>query len=87
MDITPHPSRTSSYRYRKATLFVTLSLAVSFHGLASEEKHWSYSGEDGPQQWGDLSADYLMCSQGRNQSPIDLAGAVDALDAESDRPP
>jgi carbonic anhydrase len=78
MAITSEPSRTSGYRYRKATLFVTLSLAASFPGLASEEQHWSYSGEDGPQQWGDLSADYLMCSQGRNQSPIDLAGAVDA---------
>jgi len=50
--------------------------AVSSH--ADEEQHWSYSGEDGPLMWGDLSADYLMCSQGRNQSPIDLSGAVDA---------
>ncbi len=45
---------------------------------ADEPQHWSYSGEDGPQEWGDLSADYLMCSMGRNQSPIDLSGAVDA---------
>jgi carbonic anhydrase len=46
--------------------------------LASEEQHWSYSGEDGAQQWGDLSADYHLCSKGRNQSPINLTGAVDA---------
>ena len=47
-------------------------------GHADEDPHWSYSGEDGPHKWGDLSADYLMCSKGRNQSPIDLSGAVDA---------
>ena len=46
--------------------------------LASEDQHWTYSGEDGPQQWGDLSADYIMCSKGRNQSPINLSGAIDA---------
>jgi len=67
-----------AFRNRAATLFVAISLAASSAGLASEEEHWSYTGEDGPQQWGDLSADYLMCSQGRNQSPIDLTGAVDA---------
>ena len=52
------------------------NLTISSH--ADEEQLWSYSGEDGPHTWGDLSADYLMCSQGRNQSPIDLSGAVDA---------
>lgn len=78
MAIITRPSCTSSFRCRKATLLVTLSLAASFPVLGSEEQHWSYSGEDGPQQWGDLTADYLMCSWGKNQSPIDLSGAVDA---------
>ena len=65
-------------RYWAATLAVILACCASTSCLAEEEQHWSYSGEDGPQNWGDLSADYLMCSQGRNQSPIDLTGAVDA---------
>jgi carbonic anhydrase len=46
--------------------------------VADEKVHWSYSGNDGPAQWGLLSEDYVMCSDGKNQSPIDLAGAIDA---------
>jgi len=61
-----------------ATLLTIFTLAVAGSVHADEEEHWSYAGEDGPQQWGDLSADYLMCSKGRNQSPIDLSGAVEA---------
>jgi len=42
---------------------------------AKKELHsaqWRYSGEVGPQHWGDLSSSYALCSQGKNQSPIDL---------------
>lgn len=39
---------------------------------------WSYTGETGPDRWSDLDAEYAMCGMGRNQSPIDLAGAVEA---------
>lgn len=34
--------------------------------------HWSYAGEDGPQFWGDLAPENILCKQGKNQSPIDL---------------
>ena len=56
-------------------VFVLSAATVSY---ADEDQHWSYSGEDGPYKWGDLSDDYRMCSEGRNQSPIDLAGAISA---------
>ena len=59
-------------------LFVIFLLAPLFSAIADEDQHWSYSGEDGPHKWGDLSDDYRMCSEGRNQSPIDLAGAISA---------
>jgi carbonic anhydrase len=39
---------------------------------------WSYSGADGPADWGDLDPRAIACSTGRNQSPIDLTGFVDA---------
>ena len=38
--------------------------------------HWSYEGEEGPEHWGELSDDYKMCSEGANQSPIDLVADV-----------
>ena len=78
MNTTIRTFRQSVSGYRAAVIFLAIALAISSPSRASEEQHWSYSGEDGPQQWGDLAADYLMCSMGRNQSPIDLAGTVDA---------
>ncbi|MEE9465170.1 MAG: carbonic anhydrase family protein [Candidatus Neomarinimicrobiota bacterium] len=41
-----------------------------------EAPHWSYLGETGPANWGLLSEAYLPCSEGLNQSPIELTGAV-----------
>ena len=38
--------------------------------------HWSYEGEEGPSHWGQLADEYVMCSKGLNQSPIDLVADV-----------
>jgi len=51
---------------------------ITVTAAAEEAQHWSYSGEDGPEKWATLSADFDMCSKGRNQSPIDLTGSIDA---------
>ncbi|TCS62494.1 carbonic anhydrase [Varunaivibrio sulfuroxidans] len=40
--------------------------------------HWGYEGADGPEAWGELSPAYAVCSKGMQQSPIDLAGALEA---------
>ena len=34
--------------------------------------HWTYTGEEGPEAWGTLSADYTLCAAGKGQSPIDV---------------
>lgn len=34
--------------------------------------HWDYTGDDGPDHWGGLSADFGTCSSGHEQSPIDI---------------
>ncbi len=44
----------------------------------TEAPHWSYQGQDGPEHWGELSSQYLMCSEGWNQSPINLVDDVHA---------
>lgn len=36
---------------------------------------WSYQGEDGPENWGALSADFALCQAGKQQSPIDIRQA------------
>lgn len=70
-------------------LFLSLSLltagysSVSFSKAANvdtnEQPHWSYSGSEGPEFWGALSANFEACNTGRNQSPIDIKGTL--LDA------
>jgi carbonic anhydrase len=39
---------------------------------AAGKAKWAYSGDSGPQQWGSLDASYAACSNGKNQSPINL---------------
>lgn len=43
-----------------------------------DSPHWSYEGEEGPEHWGELSDNYLTCSEGWNQSPINLVNDVHA---------
>jgi carbonic anhydrase len=50
-----------------------------FH--AEEQPHqadWGYTGEGSPEHWGDLSPDYALARTGKEQSPIDISGAVAA---------
>jgi carbonic anhydrase len=42
---------------------------------APQTTHWSYQGKTGALNWGKLDPAYRACSQGREQSPIDIRGA------------
>ncbi len=60
-------------------LLAAIPLAVGLSSgspLAAAE--WSYEGETGPGSWGDLSPEFAACKNGTQQSPVDIAGAVDA---------
>ena len=62
-----------------SSAFLSALLFCLASPLVATEKtspHWSYEGEAGPEHWGELSADFLMCSEGWNQSPIDLVNNV-----------
>jgi carbonic anhydrase len=65
---------------RLAALLVGVAavLAVGVPGAApaAAAPRWSYSGADGPDRWASLSNAFATCSEGRQQSPIDLAGAT-----------
>ncbi len=58
-------------------LLVPMLLASSL-ALAGENPHWGYSGEEGPENWGKLAAEYGLCGSGKNQSPINLSGMISA---------
>lgn len=57
-------------------LALTIMPLILFAGEGAP--HWSYEGKDGPEHWGELADEYIMCSRGRNQSPIDLSQSVAA---------
>lgn len=69
---------------KSANIFITIPqailLAFSVTSLAASEKapSWAYEGATGPQNWGELSADFNLCRQGRNQSPINIQNTIDA---------
>jgi len=51
----------------------------------SHEIHWGYEGDEGPEQWADLSPEFAVCRDGTEQSPIDITGAVAIEDAGLER--
>lgn len=61
----------------RSSLLITAMLAVAAFG--SEHPEWSYEGTTGPANWGRLTPDNVMCEKGRNQSPINIEGVLDAV--------
>lgn len=53
--------------------------ALAWHaafGLEEPHQHvdWTYQGENGPENWGDLTPEFASC-KGKRQSPVDLRAA------------
>lgn len=45
------------------------------HGSEENKVKWGYSEKNGPDVWHQLSPNYFLCSEGKNQSPIDIVDA------------
>lgn len=43
---------------------------------------WGYSGNQGPENWGNLSTAYVLCKEGTMQSPVDISQTQSAGMAE-----
>lgn len=54
-----------------ALFLATIGTAAAQHNGAP----WSYQGKDGPLNWGKLDPAYRACSEGHQQSPIDIRNA------------
>jgi carbonic anhydrase len=50
------------------------SICASLTRATAEEAHWTYSGAQGPDHWGELASEAKVCTAGSEQSPIDLTG-------------
>jgi len=72
----------SSRLVRALMAALILALVVAGGAIAAEGVHWSYSGESGPEHWGDLSPDFATCAKGVEQSPVDIPAdaALNAAD-------
>src|SRR5438132_11349343 len=51
--------------------FTLLSTALAY-AQVHKSGHWSYDGDEGPSNWGDLNTDFDPCKNRHNQSPIDI---------------
>lgn len=62
----------------KRKALCTFMLVINFSSIAAEYRvHWGYSGQEGPAYWGKLSPDFSLCDTGKNQSPINIQGALE----------
>ena len=64
-------------RLRTATMLAMLA-CFCLVAFAQHQTHWDYSGAEGPEHWGKLDHKFVMCSEGKNQSPLNLTGLVTA---------
>lgn len=64
---------------KSLTLVVSLAffLMLPFVARAAEDVHWEYEGTFGPDNWSNLSLDFGACSEGEQQSPVNLQDAYE----------
>jgi carbonic anhydrase len=65
-------------RALRTVLGVAGAIACPICSAFAEDKHvhWTYGGDEGPSEWGGLSADFKSCRIGMQQTPINLKTAV-----------
>lgn len=63
---------------RPTIFFGFCILTISCSVLLSKDTHWSYKGQQGPEYWGQLSPENIACTEGKNQSPVDLHRFINA---------
>ena len=85
VEIAPRTKPRSSFGAIASAVILSISLVGCGIGgvmlgeatTAEVVKHarWSYAGKDGPDRWAELDPHWSACSNGRTQSPIDIAPA------------
>lgn len=64
----------------KGKLMLGIMLAASFTvGAAENSESWGYNGQKSPEHWGKISPEFSLCETGKNQSPVNIQGALKAL--------
>lgn len=68
---------------------IWLLLVVNIYAFAAVNNtgariDWSYKGNTGPSWWGKLDPDFILCSTGKNQSPINIPKEVQVVNKPLD---
>lgn len=70
---------------------LTVALASALSSAPNAQEHgdsgaplWEYQGEAGPNNWGDILAEYALCQTGGRQSPVDLPAGAPTTGASVD---
>ena len=71
-------------RFLFALLFFAFACSSSPDHAATATVHWTYEGETGPQHWAELSPEFALARDGKQQSPIDITKSAAKA---SDQPP
>ncbi len=61
-----------------SSILFTLNMCSSDNKQTKDDhskKHWGYTGEGAPANWGKLDPNFATCDNGKEQSPIDLVSA------------
>lgn len=62
---------------RHKILMSAAVFSISVGSVAGELSHWSYEGKEGPTHWGELAPEFVTCMVGKNQSPVNITGAIE----------
>lgn len=63
----------------KILAFACAGLLIAGTAMAENHgAHWGYTGHESPEHWGDLSSEYSICKDGRNQSPVNIEKTIEA---------
>ncbi len=63
---------------KKSCLIAAAAIWLSAAPVLASEIHWGYTGEQGPDHWATLDESFRLCGEGKNQSPVDLTGTIEA---------
>ena len=63
---------------QKSILLIALAMSPVASIAEGEDPHWEYKGEHGPDHWGELAEHFNTCSEGKNQSPVNLVADMSA---------
>lgn len=62
----------------RRALVAMAALSLTGAAISAHAAEWGYEGETGPANWHKLDPAFRMCGEGRNQSPVNITGVVEA---------